>query len=76
METFICSGNVSPAWCNGLVKRQKEEEKKIYMKRTNCKCDVKMDMQPTRSATSLTFLKLFIHRKKKNVEDKKKKKKK
>lgn len=36
-----------------------------------------MDMQPTRSATSLTFLlKLFIHRKKKNVGDEKEKKKK
>ncbi len=74
-NAFICSGNASPAWCNGLVKRQKGKKKEEKnMKRTNCKCDVKMDMQPTRFATSLTFLlKLFIHWKKKNVESKKKK---
>lgn len=75
-NAFICSGNASPAWCSGLSKRQKEKRKKMVT-RTNCKCDVKMDMQPTRSATSLTFLlKLFIHRKKKNVGDEKEKKKK
>lgn len=71
-NAFICSGNASPAWCNGLVKHQKKKKKEKKMKRTNCKCDVKMDMQPTRFATSLTFLlKLFIHWKKKNVESKK-----
>ncbi len=55
------------------VRRKKKKEEK-NMKRTNCKCDVKMDMQPTRFATSLTFLlKLFIHWKKKKFWEQKKK---